>query len=677
MSGPGRAVRGVAAELRGRRLAALYAVLALLVVMVVLPATAASAAAGPVSSAGPASVGSWGAASRPTADERVDRMASFAQQVVLDPDGGATFTETIDYRFGTSGSARHGIYRNIVVRQAIDNSNNADGDTYRYFSISAVTVQSPTGAPTGVKLGDLGSATQIRIGDANTTISGPQTYVITYHLAKIMNPFPDHAEFFFTVFKADPVPKDTVTVSVTGPGGVTEARCSRGNTDPGQACDTSQPGSPATFSATNLRANEDLTIATKLPLGGFGDLKPDLRSGGSSMDVGQAKLVSALALVGGVAVPVVAAGLMGTLVATRGRDEWYAGMTPGLTPGQTQDQGGARTVRGGAPIVAVQFTPPAGVQPGMVGTIIDEEVNTVDVSATVVDLAVRGFLQIEEIQSEGVFSRTDWRLTRLVPRPEETLRRYESTLLEGIFATSNPVDLSALKTHFATTLSTAKGEMYQEVVDRGWFRRSPQSQRAGWQALGFLLMGAGAASFVYLGRVTGDIDRTAGLRIGVPSGAVLGLGLVVAGLIFRFLGKRMAAKTAAGSAMLAQSLGFKQYLVTAEANQIRFEEAQAIFSRFLPYAIVFGVADRWASTFQQVAEAAAAAGTQISMPLWYLYSGAAFPNFASIADGAGSFATSAGGTFAASATTGSSGGSGFGGGGFSGGGMGGSSSGSW
>jgi uncharacterized membrane protein len=128
----------------------------------------------------------------------------------------------------------------------------------------------------------------------------------------------------------------------------------------------------------------------------------------------------------------------------------------------------------------------------------------------------------------------------------------------------------------------------------------------------------------------------------------------------------------------AQSLGFRKYLETAEASQIRFEEASAIFSRYLPYAIVFGVADRWAGTFQKVAEAAAAAGSPLLMPSWYIYSGAMFPDFSSIADGAGSFASSAGGTFAATASSGSSGGSAFGGGGFSGGGgVGGSSSGSW
>jgi len=686
MSRAGAAVPGE----RWRRLGALYAVLAALLVMVALPATA-SAAPALVTGTG-AAVGSWAgrdAVGTPAAGEGADRMASFTDEIVLGKDGGATFTETIDYRFGTSAGERHGIYRNVVVRQAVEGEKE---DTYRYYALSVVSVTSPTGAPSTVKLNDVGSSTQIRIGDPDKTVNGSQTYVITYRLANVVNPFEDHAEYFGNIFKDDAIPKDTVRLTLNGPGGVTEAKCSRGNVGAGEPCDTADPGSPATFAVTNLKADEGLTIATKLPRAGFGDLKPDLRSGGSSMDAGQAKLVSALTLTGGIAIPVVAAGLMGTLVATRGRDEWYSGMTPGLTPGipsgltpgippgQAHPAGmpqGA-TVKGGPPTVAVQFNPPPGVQPGMVGTIIDEEVNTVDVSATVVDLAVRGFLQIEETQSDGMFTRTDWKLTRLVPRPGENLRRYESTILEGIFETSNPVDLSDLKYHFADTLKVARGQMYEEVVERGWFRKSPQSQRAGWQALGFVLIGAGIASLGYLGVTTHDIDRTAGLNIGIPSGVVLGLGLVIAGLIFRVLGKRMAAKTAEGSAMLAQSLGFKQYLVTAEAGQIRFEEAQSIFSRYLPYAIVFGVADRWASTFQQVAEAASAAGTQIMMPTWYLYSGAAFPNFGGIADGVGTFATSAGGTFAATASSGSSGGSGFSGGGsFSGGGVGGSSSGSW
>ena len=685
--------------MRGRRPAVLALLLAA-AVLVGLPATAY--ASQPAVADAPAANGSF------------DRMSSFTADYVLDAEGGATVTETIDYVFGTSSGAKHGIYRNIVTRQAVDDPNDkSNEDTYRYYALDLESVTSPTGAPTQTQLTDQsGGQTQIRIGDPNVTVSGSETYVLKYHLANVMNPFPDHAEFYYNVFLGDAIPKDHVKVTVTGPGGVTAVNCVRGS-DPGKPCDSAEPGQTAVFTVDNLLGNEDLTIATSLPRAGFGDLKPDIRAYGSAYDEGQAKVLSSLALAGGIGAPLLAAGVMGVLVATRGRDEWYAGVTPGLSPagagsspgstglspagagsspGSTGLSPGAAdavapgtvppspqpTLRGRKPEIAVQFNPPPGVQPGMVGTIIDESADTIDVSATVMDLAVRGFMRIEEIQDGNVFSRTDWRLVQLPPPAGQTLRPYEATVLDGIFATGSEVKLSELKYKFHTTLNLAIRQMYTEVVERGWFRRSPQTQRAGWQALGFLLIGAGIVSCFYLGVITRAIDQTGGIGIGIPSGVVLGIGLIVAGLIFRILGKRMAAKTAAGSAVYAQSLGFRKYLETAEAGQIRFEEASAIFSRYLPYAIVFGVADRWAGTFQKVAEAAAATGSPLIMPTWYLYSGAMFPDFTSIADGAGSFASSAGGTFAATASSGSSGGSGFSGGGFSGGGgVGGSSSGSW
>ena len=212
-------------------------------------------------------------------------------------------------------------------------------------------------------------------------------------------------------------------------------------------------------------------------------------------------------------------------------------VAPGAVPPSPQP-----TLRGRKPEIAVQFNPPPGVQPGMVGTIVDESADTIDVSATVMDLAVRGFLRIEETQSGTMFSRTDWRLVQLPPPPGQTLRPYEATVLDGLFSTGSDVKLSDLKYKFHTTLNLAIRQMYSEVVDRGWFRRSPQRQRQGWQALGFLLIGAGVVSCFYLGVVTNAIDQTGKFGIGIPSGVVLGLGLIVAGLIFRILGKRMAAK---------------------------------------------------------------------------------------------------------------------------------------
>jgi len=646
-------------RLRGR-LRALLTVLAALGLMVGLPAANVVAAASAQAASG-------------------ERILSFSADYDLASDGSVGVTETLVWQFGPG--EHHGIKRNIMVKQGVSSPPNK----YRFYEMSDVEASSPTGANTEVFVSELGADDVIRIGSPTEPFEGAQqeTYVLKYRLAHVANGFPDHAELFWNVTggRID-LPVDSVKVTVHGPAAVTDALCFQGADRSADPCAAS-PGQVATYSATGLGPREQVTIVASFPASAITDVAPDLRDGdtgfsgdssGTQMSPTVAKGLSLLGYGGGLAIPAMAAALMGTLVWKRGRDEQYAGLTPGLSPVEgapgpvTQGQKGP---------VAVQFAPPQGVRPGLIGTIIDEEANTIDVSATVVDLAVRGYLKIEEVESGGVFKRTDWQLTRLVP-PEnaESLLPYEETLLTGIFATADQVLLSDLKNKFHTTLTTAQAQMYSEVTRRGWFRRSPEHARRGWTTLGIFLMGAGLVSGWFLGFQSAEIDRVGGVSFVIPSGIVLAAGLLAAGGIIYLLGKRMAAKTAEGSAVLAQSLGFRQYLVTAEARQIRFEEAQDIFSRYLPYAIVFGVADRWAGTFSEVAEAATAAGQSIGMPGWYVFAGnGGFGNFSGIASGMDSFSTMASGTF--TSTPGSSGSSGFGGGGFSGGGGGGGGASSW
>ena len=608
-----------------------------------------------------------------------EHIVSFTADYTLASDGSVGVIETLVWQFGPG--EHHGIKRNITVRQGDSRA----PDKYRVYEMSDVSASSPTGANAEVYVSELGADDVIRVGSPTEPFEGAQqqTYVVKYRLAHVANGFPDRAELYWNVTggRID-LPVDSVKVTVHGPAAVTDALCFQG-ADRSDAPCAASAGPTSTYSATGLGPREQMTIVASFPASAITDTAPDLRNGetgfsgdssGSQISPPAAKSLSLLGYGGGLAIPAVAAALMGTLVWKRGRDEQYAGLTPGLTP--VEGASGPVT-RGQNGPVAVQFAPPKGIRPGLVGTIIDEEANTIDVSATVVDLAVRGYLKIEEVESGGVFKRTDWELTTLVPPAQaEALLPYEETLLAGIFADSNPVLLSSLKNKFHTTLTTVQSQMYSEVTSRGWFRRSPEQARRGWTALGTVLMGAGLVSGWFLGFQSANTDRVGGLSFVVPSGIVLAGGLLVAGLIIRVLGNRMAAKTAGGSAVLAQSLGFKQYLVTAEARQIRFEEAQDIFSRYLPYAIVFGVADRWAGTFSEVAEAATAAGQSIGMPAWYIFAGSGgFGGFSGIASGMDSFSTTASGTF--TSTPGSSGSSGFGGGGFSGGGGGGGGASSW
>ena len=581
----------------------------------------------------------------------------------LAADGSVRITEHISWEF-PAGESRHGIERFVTVRAGSDKT----PGRYRYYALSNVGVTSPTGAPTDLLVTDDGAFKRIRVGDPSRTVSGTQDYVVSYTLGSYVNDIGDGtAEFYDNLI--DPANTDVyrnVTASVTAPQPATKAACFYAKRGATTACEA-MAGGTSRYRAPDVAAGQGVSILASYPRSAFTTLSPDLRAGSAgSADQGSfstqtASWLNHLQMGLGILFPTLAAAGMALLVWSRGRDEAYAGLTPGLAPGLGQAGVAVPVTR--QPTAAVQFTPPAGVQPGMVGTIIDERADLVDVTGTLIDLAVRGYLTIGRV--DGGTSRTDdWELTRT--RPPATaapLAPYEQQLLDGVFQSADVVRLSGLRDHLATTLASVRSAVYEEVVGRGWFRRSPEAQRRGWQGLG---MAVGVAGLVVIGALRG-----AGSGV-----VVLGAGVVLAGLVIAALGRRMAARTAQGSAVLAQSRGFEEYLRTADAETIRWEEAQDVFSRYLPYAIVFGLAERWAAVFQQVAAAAAAGGHPLAPPLWYVGAWDAMNGFGTLAAGMDDFSTTAAGTFVS--TPGSSGSSGFSiGGGFSGGGGGGSMGGSW
>ena len=90
-------------------------------------------------------------------------------------------------------------------------------------------------------------------------------------------------------------------------------------------------------------------------------------------------------------------------------------------------------------------------------------------------------------------------------------------------------------------------------------------------------------------------------------------------------------RTAEGRAVCDQVEGFKTYLATAEADQLKFEEGEDIFSKYLPWAIIFELADRWAKI---CGDLVAMGRLPNATPYWYIgnYQMAAF-NTASLRGG--------------------------------------------
>ncbi len=291
-------------------------------------------------------------------------------------------------------------------------------------------------------------------------------------------------------------------------------------------------------------------------------------------------------------------------------DEVFTDVTPGVIPpeparaprhrlrGLSQEYDGE---------IAVAFAPPRGLKPGLVGTVVDGRVDSYDLTATLVDLAVRGHLRITAVPLAGELSparqhfarrdaeppKTDWVLTRGDEHPYDTLDEREQGLLDGVFRSRGEVRFSQLDHPALQALRETQVGLYREVVRRGWYPRHPQQRGRG----GCALIAAGAA--------------LAGLFVLVrPSwaGALAAVLVLAAAFVATRVLRGRTPRTAEGSAVRIQALGFKRYLQTAEADQFRFEEAAGIFGRYLPYAMVFGVAQHWAKVFGDLARRAQLAG---------------------------------------------------------------------
>ncbi|UUI66327.1 DUF2207 domain-containing protein [Cellulomonas wangsupingiae] len=578
--------------------------------------------------------------------------------VTVEAAADGTVAVAIDLDFDYGDDPGHGPYLTFPTRVSYDDEQD------RVFEFSDVRATSPTGAPADVNREDETSAMILRIGDEDVDdVSGVQTYRVEFTVDGWINPAnAQHSgdELYWNVIGPGwEIPLSDLSVTVTGPATVEGVACFVGPEGSTTPCGSAtSAGDSATFTQDVVPVGDQLTTVTGWPGGTFPGVQPILRDKPDPLlplrpaSVGGA-IAAAIALLGG--------GLAVSKVRRTGRDRAYLGLTPGLRPAAGMEvPTGHRDRR--TP-VSVEFQPPEGTRPGEIGTLVDEKADPVDVTATIIDLAVRGWLRIEEVpRSKPGKKPKDWTLVRLRSGAEGLLP-FEAALLDDLFRKGDEVRLSELRTTFATSLAKVQNMMYDHVTGVGWFRANPKSVRTAWIVVGILLL------------VVGGLGLMVGMAVGsVPGLALVGVALLLVGVLVLVLSGSAPARTADGTAVLAQALGFRRYLATAEANQIRFEEGQDIFSRYLPYAIVFGLADRWSRVFAELA----AQGVVVDAPTWYVgaYSyNAGFwgAGFIGAIDRFESITTAA----ITAPTPGTSGGSGLGGGGFSGGGVGGGGGGGW
>ncbi|MFI5714130.1 DUF2207 domain-containing protein [Kribbella sp. NPDC051620] len=227
----------------------------------------------------------------------------------------------------------------------------------------------------------------------------------------------------------------------------------------------------------------------------------------------------------------------------------------------------------------IDFTPPADLRPGEVGTLIDERIDPVDVTATIIDLAVRGHLTITELEHETEFSRPDWELRRVKNAPAEELQRYENVLVRAIFGDNDSVLVSELGRQVRANLGQVQDALYDGVVKRGWFTERPDRTRSLWATIGIVTTAIGVVLTVVLA-----LTSTWGL-VGIAITAV-GVGLLV-------IGRHMPAKAPAAGRVLGQVAAIRGELLEMDVSELPSDQHAELCSRALPYAVVLGGSERW------------------------------------------------------------------------------------
>jgi uncharacterized membrane protein YgcG len=486
-------------------------------------------------------------------------ITRFDVRLEIAHDGTLDVAETIVARFD---EPRHGIFREIPVRYDVN------GHLYD-LRMHLKGVDDGQGRPWKRDVNDEENRVVIKVGDKNTTLTGVQTYVIRYRVARAVLWEGENAVLRWNATGTEwrvPIEQSVVTVVLpeaiddahvqydawTGRYGAKQKDFARKRIDP----------RTLEFTTSRLAPGEGITVEIAMP----------------AASVARPSLASRL----------------GWWLA----DNFVYGLIPlGLAAGFGVWYLRGRDVEGLGTVV-VNYEPPQGLGPAEAGTLADERVDLRDVSSVLIDLAVRGALSITEIRTEGMLwgSSTDYLIQKR--EPPKNLKHYESLIYQKVFDGRDQVKLSSLQNKLFDTVASVRGAIYASLAQNGYFDGSPEWARLKYLVLGLL---AGAAALV----LAMGIQYTLIGRVFLAPVAVTAVALIA---IAYGTSRVMPRRTRKGRIAWEQIRGLEEYISRAEVDDLKSQERRLVFERLLPYATAFSLTTRWASAFE---------GLYTQPPDWY------------------------------------------------------------
>ncbi len=467
-----------------------------------------------------------------------EHIKSFDALITIKKDGLVEVKETIVYDFGQL--EKHGIFRTLPFIKT-----NSDGKKFK-LNFSNFFVRDENNKNYMFSKTTEGENIKLKIGDPNKTITGAHTYVISYQVSGAITYFFDHDELYWNVTGNDwEVSIKTVKSKIVLPEEIKQeeiiGKCYVGSygsleTD----CQTIQEKNEIVFNNNNLLENkEGMTVVVGFPINIVAHVEPKEIIDFWDSLIG--KIVSFI---------------IGIVIFT-----WYF-FLPIYIIYKWLKYG--RDPKSTVGVTTAWYDPPKTpngkrfLTPGEVGVLGDETVDLKDISATIVDLARRGYLKIEE-RKKGDF----WLVRKNLSEGE--LLTFEKLLLEKFF--KNKKEIRLKNEHLYEEVEEIKRSLYEQTVTDGLFSKNPQSVRSKYYLIGAL--------------------------------ALFTFNLPLAFVSFIF-GRVMPRKTLEGVNAFNVAKSLKNFL-SSQKRQLEFQaDKQMVFEQLLPYAIVFGVEKIWAKRFENL-----------------------------------------------------------------------------
>jgi hypothetical protein len=251
------------------------------------------------------------------------------------------------------------------------------------------------------------------------------------------------------------------------------------------------------------------------------------------------------------------------------------------------------------PTYAPQYEPPDGLTPAEVGVIIDDKLDPRDVVATIVDLAVRGYIRMEECQpDEGVaFDGQDYILRSIRPKESwSALASHERTALFHIFYGGGWTKMSSLYQRFYSIVPVIREDVFALLRQKGLYRFDPDFlatlQLPQWAGQAFMI---GAYLCILL------------FASSKNSFVIVAAALVVSVVLTLLWLKAFSPKSALGKRVYAHVRGFQDFMNSVERDHLERVPSEK-FQSWLPYAMALGVEHHWTEAFSGIA---------IPRPEWY------------------------------------------------------------